>query len=114
MPDLLSTCTISASKRPGRSSKHWNCGVKASISRIDFRDPSGEQIPPAQDDHVVVSCGDFAHAAHGARSSGNKRTSVAGPVAHNRQGVFAQRGEDQLAIFAIGQDFSAEWIDDLG
>ena len=50
----------------------------------------------------------------GARGAGQQPGQVAGAVADHRHRLLGQRGEDQLALLAVGQHLAGHRVDDLG
>ncbi len=77
-----------------------------------FLDLGREHIDAAQDDHVVGTPGDLLHAPH-ARPSGARQQprQVAGAVADDRKCFLGQRGENEFALFAVGQHRAGFGID---
>jgi hypothetical protein len=74
-----------------------------------------EQIDTAQDDHVVRASRDLLHAPHaGSSGAGEKPRQIAGAIADHRERFLGQRGEDQFALFAVGQHRAGLGIDHLG
>ncbi len=78
-------------------------------------DLAREHVDAAHDHHVVGAAGDLLHPPEGGvRRPGQQPGQVAGPVADHRHRLLAQRGEDELALLAVGQHLHRDRVDDLG
>ena len=73
-----------------------------------------KDIHAAQDDHIVAAPGNLLHPPHAARSARQQACQVAGAVADDGEGLFGERGKDQLAHLAFGHQRACFWVDDLG
>jgi hypothetical protein len=80
-----------------------------------FLDLGGEHVDAAQDDHVIGTPGDLFHPPHArSRRARQQPRQVAGAVADDRKALLGQRGEHQLALFAVGQHRAGPGIDHFG
>ncbi|MNW61873.1 hypothetical protein D3C74_399620 [compost metagenome] len=78
-------------------------------------DLAREEVDPAKNNHVIAASGDASHAAV-ARSgtAWHEASQVMGAVANNWQSLLGQRGEYQLAMFAVTQNLAGvEGINDF-
>ena len=77
----------------------------------------GKYVYAANDKHVVASAHGLAHfdecAAAGALFAG-KDTNVARAVAEQGEGFLVERGEHQLALFALGKNLAGFGVDYFG
>ena len=73
-----------------------------------------EDVHAAQNDHVVAAPGDLFHPPHRPRGARQQPGQVAGAITDHRQTFLGQRGEDQLAHLAIGQNLAGFGVNDLG
>ena len=72
-----------------------------------------EAVHAAQDDHVVIACGDAVQAAHGTCGAWQNAGEVVGAVANDRQRFFGQGGDDKLTIFTIRKRLESFWVHDF-
>ena len=72
-----------------------------------------KDVDAADDEHVVRAAGNLFHAPHSARSRRQEPREVARAVADDRQRFLCERGENQLAFFALRQQCAALRVDDL-
>ena len=79
----------------------------------EFLDLRGEEVHPAENDHVIAAPGDLLDAPHRPRGSGQQPGQVSGAVAHHRHRLLRQRGENQLPVGPIGQYLPGDRVDDL-
>ena len=95
----------------------WYCVAISGKPREHLLDLGREHVHAAQDEHVVGTADDAIdlamRAAAGARL-GDDAGDVAGAVAHKRAALARERGEHQLAVFAIGHRLQGVGVDDLG
>src|SRR5574343_394283 len=87
---------------------------QAGVAQDLFLDLGREDVDATDHQHVVGPASDLADATEGARSRRQQAGQVAGAVADDREGFLGQRGEDQFALFAVGQHFAGFRVDDLG
>src|SRR5262252_10339914 len=81
--------------------------------RLDLR---WIDVDAANDEHVVVAAGDPLDAHMGAPARAwfvGKARDIAGAIAHHRQRLLGERGDDKLAGFAYRQGSESFGIDDL-
>ena len=84
------------------------------VAQQHLLDLGGEDVHAADDQHVVAAPGDLVDAPHRAAGAGQQAGEVAGAVADHRHRLLGERGEHQLAAFAVGQHLSGDRVDDLG
>ncbi len=75
-----------------------------------------EHIDPANNHHVVTASHRLAHLDMGAATGARlavQHANVAGAVPQQRERLFGDAGEHQLAFLPLRQDFSSLWVDDL-
>src|SRR5574343_1369809 len=86
---------------------------QAGVAQDLFLDLGREDVDATDHQHVVGPASDLADATEGARSRRQQAGQIAGAVADDREGFLGQRGEDQFALFAVGQYFAGFRVDDL-
>jgi hypothetical protein len=72
-----------------------------------------EEVDPAQDEHVVAAAGDALHPPHRPRCPRQQARQVACAVADERQRLFRQRREHELAALAVRKRVARVRVDDL-
>src|ERR1700760_771731 len=88
--------------------------AERAVRQHDLLDLRREQVHAADDQHVVGAADNLAHAAHAARGGRQQAREVARAVADHREGLLGERGEDELALLAVGQHLAGLGVDDLG
>ena len=81
---------------------------------LDLR---GEDVEALDDEHVVAAPTDPPNPPQRAAARarlGHDGRAVPRAVTDQRHGLFAERGEDQFAFLPIGEQISAQRIDDFG
>ena len=73
----------------------------------------GEDVNPADNQHIVAASADAIHAAHGPRGSRQQARQIAGTIADHRQRLFGQRGKQQFTMLAIFQRRTVVRVDDF-
>jgi len=80
-----------------------------------FLDLGREHVDPAQDDHVVGPPRHLLHPPHARpRRARQQPRQVAGAVTDDRKRLLGERGEDELALFAVAKHAAGFGIDHLG
>ena len=77
---------------------------------------AGEDVHPADDEHVVGAAGDAPDAPDGAAAGaglGDDRRHVPGPVADHGHGVLGEGGEHQLPLGAVGEHLARDRVHHL-
>ena len=76
------------------------------------------EVDAFDDEHIVRAAGDTVDteggAAAGAFFTRDDACDVVGAVADDGHGFARKRSEDHLAIFAVGQDFACDGVNDFG
>lgn len=87
--------------------------AQAVVFGDDLFELGREAVHAAQDDHVVIACGDAVQAAHGTCGAWQNAGEIVGAVANDRQRFFGQGGDDKLTIFTIRKRLESFWVHDF-
>ena len=79
----------------------------------EFLDLGGEEVDAAQDDHVIRPASDLLHPSYGPGGAWQQPGEVPRAIADHRHCLLGERREDQLALLAVRQYVTRDWIDHL-
>ena len=108
-----STRTVISSSVPVRLSTHWKCGDSAGTASSSSSIWVGNRFTPRRMIMSSVRPVTFSIRRMVRAVPGQQPGQVAGAVADHRHRLLGQRGEDQLALLAVGQHLAGDRVDDL-